>query len=31
VPTNTIAFVAVLFGWPAVVLLLALTFTGIAG
>jgi hypothetical protein len=31
VPTNTIPFVAVLFGWPAVVVSLALTFTGIAG
>jgi hypothetical protein len=32
VPTNTIPFVAVLvFGWPAVVLSLALTLTGIAG
>ena len=29
-PTNTIPFVAVLFGWPAVVLSLALTVTGIA-
>jgi hypothetical protein len=30
VPTNTIPVVAVLFGWPAVVLSLALTLTGIA-
>jgi hypothetical protein len=30
VPTNTIPFVAVLFGWPAVILSLALTLTGIA-
>ena len=30
VPTNTIPFVALLFGWPAVVLSLALTVTGIA-
>jgi hypothetical protein len=30
VPTDTIAFVGVLFGWPAVVLSLALTLTGIA-
>ena len=29
-PTNTIPFVAVLFGWPAVVLSLTLTLTGIA-
>lgn len=29
-PTNTIPFVAVLFGWPAVVLSLALTLAGIA-
>ena len=29
-PTNTIPVVAVLFGWPAVVLSLALTLTGIA-
>jgi hypothetical protein len=31
VPTNTIPFVAMLFGWPAVVLSLALTLTGVAG
>jgi hypothetical protein len=30
VPTNTIPVVAVLFGWPAVVLSLALALTGIA-
>jgi hypothetical protein len=30
VPANTIPFVAMLFGWPAVVLSLALTLTGIA-
>jgi hypothetical protein len=30
VPTNTLPFVAMLFGWPAVVLSLALTLTGIA-
>lgn len=29
-PTNTIPFVALLFGWPAVVLSVALTSTGIA-
>ena len=30
-PTSTIPFVAVLFGWPAVVLSLAITLPGIAG